>query len=48
MIAIKQPGKGDNAHQRPLNITKLSKNNNSKNGIKSIFNVDMQHGLIKV
>jgi hypothetical protein len=48
MMNIKQLGKGDNVHQRPPNITQLSKNNNSRNVIKSVFNVDLHHSLIKV
>jgi hypothetical protein len=45
MNTIKQPKKGDNVHQRPLDITQLSKNNNLKNVIK---NVDLHHNPIMV
>ncbi len=48
MSAIKQHGKGDNVHQKPLNITQFLKNSNLRNFIKSIFDSDLHHGLIKV
>jgi hypothetical protein len=48
MSTIKQLGKRDNVHQRPPNITQLSKNSDSKNIIKSVFNVDLHHGPIRV
>jgi hypothetical protein len=48
MNTIKQLSKGGNVHQRPLGITQLSKNNNLKNVIKSVFDIDMHHGPIKV
>lgn len=48
MIIIKQLGKGDNACQRSPNILQLSKNNNSKNVIRNIFDVNLCHDLIKV
>jgi hypothetical protein len=48
MNAIKQPSKRDNVHQRSPGITQFSKNYNSKNIIKSVFDVDLNHGLIKV
>jgi hypothetical protein len=48
MNAIKQLNKKDNVHQRPLDITQFFKNNNSKNVIKGIFNVDLQHDPLKV
>jgi hypothetical protein len=44
----KQPGKGDNVHQKPPGITQLFKNNSLKNIIKSVFNVDLHHGPIRV
>jgi hypothetical protein len=48
MGAIKQPSKRDNVSQRPPNITRLLKNNNSRNIIKRVFNVDLHHDLIRV
>jgi hypothetical protein len=48
MNTIKQPGKGDNACQKLLNITQLSKNNSLKIIIKNIFNIDLHHGPIRV
>jgi hypothetical protein len=48
MSTIKQLGKGDNVHQRPPGITQLSKNSDLKNVIKSVFNVDLHHGPIRV
>jgi hypothetical protein len=48
MNTIKQPSKGDNDHQRPLDITQLFKNNNSKNIIKNVFNINLHHNPIKV
>jgi hypothetical protein len=48
MSTIKQLGKGDNVHQRPFNITQLSKNSCSRNVIKNVFDVNLHHGLIKV
>jgi len=48
MSTIKQLGKGDNAHQKPFNITQLFKNKNLKNVIKSVFDVNMHHGPIGV
>jgi hypothetical protein len=38
----------DNAHQRPFSLTELSKNNNLRNIIKNIFNVDLHHSPIMV
>jgi hypothetical protein len=46
MSVIKQLGKGDNARERPPIITQLFKNNNLKNIIKNVFNVDLHHSLI--
>jgi hypothetical protein len=37
---IKQLGKGENVHQRSLDITQLSKNSSSKNVIKNVFDVN--------
>jgi hypothetical protein len=48
MCIIKQLGKGDNVHQSPPSITQLFQNSSSKNVIKSIFNVNLHHSLIKV
>jgi hypothetical protein len=48
MNIIKQLGKEDNACQRPLGITQLSKNKSSKNIIRNIFDVDLHHDSIKV
>jgi hypothetical protein len=48
MSTIKQPNKGDNVRQNPNNITQLFKNNNSKNVIKIVFDVDLHHGPIRV
>jgi len=48
MNTIKQLGKRDNVHQRPFDNTQLFKNNNSKNVIKSVFDVDLHHDPIKV
>jgi hypothetical protein len=48
MSTIKQPGKRDNAHERPLNITQLYENNNLRNVIKSIFDINLHHDLIRV
>jgi hypothetical protein len=48
MGTIKQFGKMDNAHQKPFNITQLSKNNNLRNVIKSVFDIDLHHGPIGV
>jgi hypothetical protein len=48
MSIIKQLGKRDNARQSPRNITQLSKNNNFKNVIKSVFYINFHHGPIKV
>jgi predicted transcriptional regulator len=48
MNIIKQHGKRKNVHQRPPNILQLSKNNKSKNIIKIIFNVNLNHNLIRV
>jgi len=48
MNTIKQLGKRENVHQKPLDITQLFKNNNLKNVIKSIFDIDLHHGPIKV
>jgi hypothetical protein len=48
MNTIKQPNKGDNAHQKPPNITHFSKNNSSRNIIKSVFNINLHHDPIKV
>jgi hypothetical protein len=48
MNTIKQLGKRDNAHQRPFDSTQLFKNNNSKNVIKSVFDVDLHHDPIRV
>jgi hypothetical protein len=48
MNTIKQHGKGDNAHQRSFRILKFFKNNNLKNAIKNIFNVNLHHDPIKV
>jgi hypothetical protein len=45
---IKQSGKGDNVHQKPLGITQLFKSNSSKNTIKNVFDVDLHHSPIKV
>ncbi len=45
---IKQFGKGENIHQRPPDITQLSKNSSSRNFIKNIFNVNLHHGPIRV
>jgi len=48
MCIIKQLCKKDNAHQKPFNITQLFKNNNLKNVIKNIFNVNLHHDATKV
>jgi hypothetical protein len=48
MNTIKQLGKRENVHQKPLDITQLFKNNNLKNVIKSIFDINMHHNPIKV
>ncbi len=48
MNTIKQLGKRDNAHQKPPNITQLFENTYSKNIIKSVFNIDLHHGPIRV
>jgi len=48
MNTIEQPSKGDNVCQNPNNITQLSINNNSKNDIKIIFNVNLHHDPIRV
>jgi len=48
MVTIKQLGKMENVCQRLLGITYFSKNNNLKNVIKNIFDVDFHHNLIKV
>jgi hypothetical protein len=41
MSTIKQPGKGDNARQRPPSITQFFKNNSSRNTIENIFDIDL-------
>jgi hypothetical protein len=48
MNAIKQFGKGDNVRQKPPSIAQLSKNNSSRNVIKSVFDINLHHGRIKV
>jgi hypothetical protein len=48
MNIIKQLDKGANVHQRPPGITQFSKNSRSRNVIKSVFDVDLHHRLIKV
>jgi len=47
-MIIKQLDKRDNACQRLSDITKLFLNNNSRNVIKNIFNLDLHHDPIKV
>jgi hypothetical protein len=41
----KQFGKGDYVHQRPPNITQLSKTSSLKNVIKSIFYIELASWL---
>jgi hypothetical protein len=48
MNSIKQLGKWDNPHQSPLDITQFSKNNNSKNAIKGVFDINLHHNPIRV
>jgi hypothetical protein len=48
MNTIKQFGKGDYVHQRPLGITQLFKNNSSINVIKGVFYIDLHHCPIRV
>jgi hypothetical protein len=45
MNTIKQFGKGDNAHQSPLDIAQFLKNSISIDVI-NIFDVDLHHGPI--
>jgi hypothetical protein len=48
MNTTKQLGKGDNACQRPFDITQLFETHNLRNVIKSVFDVNMHHDPIKV
>jgi hypothetical protein len=48
MNTIKEFGKGDNARQRPHDITHFFKNNSSRNAIKSIFDIDLHYSPIRV
>ncbi len=48
MNTIKQIRKGDNAHQRPPDITQLSKNRCSRNFIKNVFDVNLHNDPIRV
>jgi hypothetical protein len=44
----KQFGKRDNVHQRPLGITQFFENIYLKNTIKSVFDVNLHHGQIRM
>jgi hypothetical protein len=47
-MIIKHIDKRDNACQSLSDITELFLNNNSRNVIKNIFNLDLHHDPIKV
>jgi len=48
MNIIKQPDKRDNAHDRSLDILEFSKKQIKINDIKSVFDVNLHHGLIRL